>query len=50
MNTGYDSITKLESQVSSFEAGEKEMKAAVKGASTAAVTAGNKVDNLKKTI
>ena len=49
-NTEYDSINKLEKQVTTLEASKKELISAVKGTTTVAATASNKVDEFKKTI
>ena len=50
VNTGYESISKLEAQVAALEANKKEMASSLKGANTAATTASNKVDDLKKVV
>lgn len=50
VNTGYDSISKLESQVTTLESCRKELASSVTGASVTATTASNKVDDMKKTL
>ena len=50
VNTGYDSIEKLEEKVATLEKEKKEQASALKGAVNSANSSSNKVDELKKII
>ena len=50
VNTGYDSIEKLQEKVERLEKEKKEGATALKGAISAATTSSNKVDELKRTV
>ena len=50
VNTGYNSIEKLEDRVEKLEKDRKDLMFSCKGAVASATTAGNKVDELKRTV